>query len=277
MAPSADYCVKAPSPWLALTDMPRALMDFGSLSLAAEVLDQAPRGDDHPVLVVPGFGAGDRTTAILRTYLRKMGYQPHGWELGRNFGTKVIGQDGEKLVARLESIRNASGRKVSLIGWSLGGIMARVIAHRMPDAVRQVITLGSPFSGSPKATNVWRAYEWLAGHKVDDSHSLRQLAEARAPSPVPSTAIFSRKDGFVAWQNCFQSSGQRSDAIEVDGSHCGLVINPAVFYAVADRLAQAEGRWQPFEPTARGNFTYYGSGLRSPGRSTSDSAPSCRR
>jgi len=256
MATSAVYPVKAPSPWLALTELPRALVELGSLPFAAGVLNEAPRGDGHPVLVIPGFATGDKSTVILRNYLKKMGYEPHAWELGRNFGPKAIGPEGEKLIGRLDSIRAASSRKVSLIGWSLGGIMARLVANRAPEAVRQVITLGAPFAGSPKATNVWWAYEWFTGQKIDDSHTQGQLAEASAPSPVPSTAIFSRNDGVVAWQNCVQAGGARSDAIEVHGSHCGLGVNPAVLYAVADRLAQAEGRWRPFEPRDRAGFTY---------------------
>jgi pimeloyl-ACP methyl ester carboxylesterase len=256
MARSAASLVKAPSPWLALTELPRALAELSSLPFAAGVLNGAPRGDGHPVLVLPGFATGDKSTLILRNYLKKLGYAPYAWDLGRNFGPKAIGPEGEKLIARLEAIRDASGRKVSLIGWSLGGIMARLVANRAPEAVRQVITLGAPFAGSPKATNVWWAYEWLTGQKIDDSHTQGQLAEASAPAQVPSTAIFSRNDGVVAWQNCVQSGGSRSDAIEVNGSHCGLGVNPAVLYAVADRLAQPEGRWRPFEPRGGAGFSY---------------------
>lgn len=239
--------VKAPSAFLALTELPRALAELGALPWAAPLLATAPRGDGHPVIVLPGFVTSDRSTGVLRAFLKSHGYHAHTWDLGRNLGPKAIGMQGEKLIARVLAVHEATGQKVSLVGWSLGGVMARLVAKRIPDAIRQVITLGSPFSGSPKASNVWRAYEALTGQKIDDDHVKGQLHEVSAPPPVPSTAIYSRADGIVAWQNCCEEIGPMSDNIEVHGSHCGLGINASVLYAVADRLAQAEGDWHPFE------------------------------
>ncbi|WP_375393953.1 esterase/lipase family protein [uncultured Sphingomonas sp.] len=238
--------VRAPSALLALTELPRALAELGSLSLAAPLLAGAPKGDGHPVLVLPGFVASDASTAVLRRYLKQLGYDAHAWELGRNFGPRAIGREGEKLVERLRVVHERTGEKVSLVGWSLGGVMARLLARRAPDAVRQVITLGSPFAGSPKASNVWRAYQLLTGQKIDDAHTKRQLAEVAAPPPVPATAIYSREDGIVAWQNCLEPAGPESENIQVRGSHCGLGVNPAVLYAIADRLAQPLDGWRPF-------------------------------
>lgn len=245
-APAPD-AIRAPSALLALTELPRALAEFGSLPLAAPMLAMAPRGDGHPVLVLPGFVTTDASTSVIRRYLARMGYDAHAWELGRNLGPKAIGLEGEKLVDRLNAIHSATGRKVSLVGWSLGGIMARLVARRAPEAVRQVISLGSPFAGSPRATNVWRAYEILTGQKINDAHTKSQLAESATPMPVPSTAIYSREDGVVAWQNCVEPMGPESDNIEVHGSHCGMGVNPAVLFAIADRLAQSEDDWHPFE------------------------------
>ena len=219
--------VRPPSALLALTELPRALAELTALPFAAAALASAPRGDGHPVLVLPGFIAGDASTVVLRRYLKWLGYDAHAWELGRNLGPKAIGAEGEKLVARLRAIHEATGRKVSLVGWSLGGVMARVVARRAPDAVRQVVTLGSPFAGSPKATNVWRAYELLTGHHVEGHSAKSQLAEAASPTPVPSTAIYSRKDGVVAWRICVEQTGPEADNIEVHGSHCGLGVNPS--------------------------------------------------
>ena len=198
------------------------------------------------MLVLPGFIASDASTAVLRRYLKRIGYDAHAWELGRNLGPKAIGREGEKLVARLRAIHEATGQKVSLVGWSLGGVMARLVARRAPDAVRQVISLGSPFTGNPRATNVWRTYQLLTGQKFDDGHTQTQLREVSETPPVPTTAIYTRADGVVAWQNCVEAPGQETDNIEVRGSHCGLGVNPAVLYAVADRLAQADGDWHPF-------------------------------
>ena len=239
--------IKAPSALLALTELPRALVEFGSLGLAAPILAGAPRGDGHPVLVLPGFVTTDISTAPLRRFLCGLGYDAYAWELGRNLGPKAIGHEGEKLIARLREIHDATGHKVSLIGWSLGGVMARQLSRRAPEAVRQVISLGSPFTGRPQATNVWRTYQILTGQRLDDPDTRVQLSESALPPPVPSTAIYSREDGVVAWQNCVEPQGPETDNIEVHGSHCGLGVNPAVLYAVADRLAQAEGDWHPFE------------------------------
>ncbi len=245
-APIFDQ-VRPPSPLLALTELPRALAEFGALPWAAPLLVTAPRGDGHPVLVLPGFTTSDKSTTVLRRYLTRMGYDAHTWDLGRNLGPKAIGREGEKLVDRLNAVHDMTGRKVSLVGWSLGGVMARMVSRRVPDAVRQVISLGSPFTGSPRATNVWRAYELLTGQRLNDSHTRRQLDESATPPPVPSTAIWSREDGIVAWQNCVEPFNDNSDNIEVHGSHCGLGVNPAVLYAVADRLALPEDGWTPFD------------------------------
>ena len=138
----ASESIRPPSPLLALTELPRALAELGTLPLASGWLATAPRGDGHPVLVLPGFIASDTSTAILRRYLKRMGYDAHAWELGRNLGPKAIGREGEKLVARLRAIHELTGQKVSLVGWSLGGVMARLVARRAPEAVRQVISLG---------------------------------------------------------------------------------------------------------------------------------------
>lgn len=239
--------IRPPSPLLALTELPRALIELGSLGIAAPILATAPRGDGHPVLVLPGFITTDASTSVMRRYLKRLGYDAHAWELGRNLGPRAIGREGEKLVARLRAIHDATGMKVSLIGWSLGGVMARLVARRAPETVRQVITLGSPFTGNPRATNVWRTYQLLTGQMFDDDHTRGQLNESATPPPVPSTAIYTREDGVVAWQNCVEPRAPETDNIEVHGSHCGLGVNPAVLYAVADRLAQAEDGWRPFE------------------------------
>lgn len=241
-----DGAIRPPSALLALTELPRALAEFSTLGIAAPFLANAPRGDGHPVMVLPGFVTSDISTTVLRGFLARQGYDAHAWDLGRNLGPKAIGREGEKLVARLRAIHDATGKKVSLIGWSLGGVMARQLARRAPEAVRQVITLGSPFTGNPRASTVWRSYQILTGQRLDDPDTQGQLRESATPPPVPSTAIYTRQDGIVAWQNCVEPAAPETDNIEVHGSHCGLGVNPAVLYAIADRLAQAEGDWRPF-------------------------------
>jgi pimeloyl-ACP methyl ester carboxylesterase len=202
----------------------------------------------------------DTSTVPLRKLVDWLGYQAYGWELGRNLGPKAIGQDGEHLVARLDRIFSETGRKVSLVGWSLGGTMARQLARRRAERVRQIITLGSPILGDPRATNAWRLYQHLNGQKLNDASTQALLRESALPPPVPSTAIFSKNDGIVAWQNCLEPAHDLTDNIEVRGSHCGLGVNPVVIYAIADRLAQAEGQWAPFVRKGLRNMIYPSSG-----------------
>lgn len=239
--------IRPPSLTLAAIELARATAEMSSLTLAAPLLALAPKGDGHPVLVIPGFTAGDGSTRLLRRYLKQLGYEVHGWELGRNYDHHSIGAKGERLAQRIETIHRAAGRKVTLIGWSLGGIMAREAARRNPDSIRQVISLGSPFTGDPRATNVWRFFEWATGQQINSAEMLQRALEGRTPPPVPSTAIYSKSDGIVAWQNCLEQQSEHTDNIEVYGSHVGLVVNPAVLYAVADRLAQPEDEWKPFD------------------------------
>ena len=260
MASFAPSAAKPPSPILALTEFPRAVAEMSTLPFAAPLLWSAPRGDGHPVLVLPGFTTTDRSTGILRRYLARMGYDVHAWELGRNLGPRAIGQQGEKLIERLETIHEATGQKVSLVGWSLGGILARQLSRRRPDLVRQIVTLGSPFAGDPRSTNVWRLYEMMSGQRLKDPDTRAQLSESFSPPPVPSTSIFSKTDGIVAWQSCVEPESPTTDNIEVPGSHCGLGVNPIALFAVAERLSQAEGSWKPFSRTGLRTLVYPSSG-----------------
>ncbi|MEM6620544.1 MAG: alpha/beta fold hydrolase [Pseudomonadota bacterium] len=204
----------------------------------------APRGDGHPVIVLPGLTTSDRSTASLRRFLKSKGYAVRGWNMGLNLGPRPGVEDG--LINLLRSTYEEEGRKVSLVGWSLGGIYARQLAKMMPDMVRFVITLGSPFGGHPRATNAWRVYQMASGQNADDTE--RHMGGAIAlPPPVPTTAIYSKTDGICAWQNCIEARSPIAENIEVKGSHCGLGHLPSSVYAIADRLAQAEDAWQPFD------------------------------
>lgn len=251
---------KAPSLLLALTELPRALIEVGSLPWAAPLLLQAPKGDGHPVLLLPGFMAGEGSMKPLYLYLEKLGYDPYQWELGRNLGPRAVGTDGEKMVDRLEAIHAKTGQKVTVIGWSLGGAFARQLSRRRPGLVRQVISLGSPLTGTPRATNAWRAYQYFTGQKMDDPKLRAQVLEGHDVPPVPSTAIFSKNDGIVAWQTSREPKAETTDNIEVRGSHCALGANPAVMWAIADRLALPENGWKPFERTGARALVYPSSG-----------------
>lgn len=220
----------------------RAPLELGATLAAWPLLKSAPQGDGHPVIVFPGLGAGDFSTVPLRNFLDSQGYDTYGWDLGFNFGPRegVL----QKSLDRLADIHATTGRKVSLIGWSLGGIYAREFAKALPTHVRSVITLGTPFGGDPKATNAWRFYEFASGLKLDDARMLHHLKEA---PPVPTTSIFSRSDGVVAWPLSLQRESKQAENIEVVASHIGLGMNPAALYAMADRLAHPEGGWKKFD------------------------------
>lgn len=220
----------------------RALGEFSASLALMPLLQRAPRGDGHPVLVLPGLIASDASTKLLRTYLAGRGYDVHGWGLGRNMGLKNGLRN--KMLDLVRRLHSQSGRTVSLVGWSLGGVYSREIAAEVPDAVRSCIMLGSPIHSHPRSTNAWRIYELASGQSVDDP-ALQGVAAALPP--VPTTAIFSRTDGVVAWQGSVEPRTAMSESIEVEGSHCGLGAHPAVLYAIADRLAQPEGEWQPFD------------------------------
>lgn len=229
----------------------RAGLEYGAGLVTRPLLRFAPRGDGHPVLVLPGLLAGDLTTRPLRHCLERLNYAAYGWEQGINLGPR----EGvmQRCRAQLEALRLAHKRKVSLIGWSLGGIYARELAKQVPGHVRVVITLGTPFTGHPKATNAWRLYEWLTGHRIGapDIHG-----PLRRPPRVPTTSIFSRTDGIVAWQCSVERPGPISESIEVGASHLGMGFNPLALYAIADRLSQPEGAWQPFERPGLRRFVY---------------------
>ncbi|MGD9912600.1 MAG: esterase/lipase family protein [Rhizobiaceae bacterium] len=236
--------MKAPSKLLFALEL-RALPELGGFLASLPLLSTATaRGDGHSVLVLPGLITSDRSTIALRSFLRSKGYDVHGWELGRNYGP-LPGIE-RKMIDRVEALYEKSGRKVSLVGWSLGGIYARQLAKMLPDKVRGVITLGSPFNGDPRATNAWKLYEFTSGHKVDDREHHMGGAISESP-PVPTTAIYSRTDGICAWQSCMENDLPHTESIEVEASHCGLGHHPAAVFAIADRLAQAEGEWKPFD------------------------------
>src|SRR3954465_222608 len=231
----------------------RAIHELGAFVAAMPLLSMAPRGDGHPVLVLPGLVASDVSTKPLRSFLNGRGYAASGWQQGRNLGLRPGVQ--QSMVDLVEQMSETHGRKISLVGWSLGGVYARQLAKLMPDRVRSVITLGSPFAGNPKSTNAWRVYEMASGRRADEEDRRFGGTLAQTP-PVPTTAIFSRTDGICAWQGCREKTPATSESIEVESSHCGMGHHPAVVYAVADRLAQPEGQWAPFDRSGWRSMIY---------------------
>ena len=222
----------------------RGLFELNSSLLFSPLLLRAPRGDGHPVLALPGFLASDISMAPMRRYLKELGYDAHAWNMGRNLGG-VVSKRGA-LCDLLRRTYESTGRKVSLVGWSLGGVYARDLALQMPEMVRSVITLGSPFADDIRATNATRLYEALSGETVDDHPEI--LEAIAGDLPVPATSIYSRTDGIVNWHTSLLHPSATAENIEVYfASHIGLGVNPAALWAVADRLAQAEGEFKHFD------------------------------
>jgi pimeloyl-ACP methyl ester carboxylesterase len=223
---------------------PFAVFEYSTLLPSSALLRLIPRGDGHPVLVMPGFGASDRSTSQLRTVLRSFGHAPHGWRLGVNVGPHPETLAG--IEQRLFDLHDSYQGKVSLVGWSLGGVYARELAREHPDLVRQVVTMASPFRYRPgDNTHASELYD-LVGPGTNPFVGQEMLEHNRPALPVPSTSIYTRTDGIVRWHLCVESEGHRRENIEVIGTHTGLGHNIAAVLAVADRLAQPDGEWAPF-------------------------------
>ena len=238
---------EGPSAGLFLTEPVRGLVDLAALLVAAPWLATAQRGDGHGVLVLPGLLASDTSTFPLRSYMRWLGYDVRGWDLGRNRGPTEEVLAG--LPRALLSHARRTGRPVSLIGWSLGGVYARELARRHAKHIRQVITLGSPFAltDSPRQSRAHGPYQRLS-HLHADGTQLPTPEQRARPIGVPSTSVHSRRDGIVSWQACVESETQRHQNVEVRCSHLGFGVDPATLWLIADRLALPPGQHPPFRP-----------------------------
>lgn len=238
----------------------RAFFELGAFYLLRPLLAQLPRGDGHAVKVLPGFMATNRSTVPMRNLLRELGYDAHGWDSGRNL--RVDHALLRRLESQLARLNDTSGRKVSLIGWSLGGVLARELAKLHPDRVRLVISLGSPISDDRSHTNAARLFEFFNGKEPEVMQGGRFEGLDIAP-PVPTTSILTKTDGVVHWRGSVQQPGPSpSENIEVYASHVGLGVNPSVMIAIADRLAQPEGEWMPFEPNLAQQWMFPRTGIR---------------
>jgi pimeloyl-ACP methyl ester carboxylesterase len=240
--------IEPPPLGLFLLEQSRAAWDLAALRARRQLLAHCPRGDGHAVLVLPGLLAGDLSTAPLRRLLRGLGYDARGWGLGVNRGPTAAIR--ERLAARLHELRERHGRRVSLVGWSLGGIYARELARAHPEQVRLVVSLGTPFRDIA-ATHAARLVPIRPGGlPLRDAHGLR--AWLRTPLPVPTTSIYSRSDGIVAWRSCLEEAGPERENVEVRCSHTGMGFRAEVLEVIADRLAQPEGGWRPYRRGSAG-------------------------
>jgi pimeloyl-ACP methyl ester carboxylesterase len=190
-------------------------------------------GAGHKVVILPGFMVAETRMELFRHTLNRAGYRAYHWGLGRNLG--VTADMIDRLDARLDEIDAEADGPATLVGWSLGGLIAREYAKRAPDRVARVITMGSPFSGSPRANNAWRLYEWVTKHPVDSPPVDARLAEK---PPVPTYALWSRRDGIVAPASARGLPGEADHSVEVDCSHLAFACAPEAITAVLGILAR---------------------------------------
>lgn len=238
--------------WLHTWAEGRALLEMAVLPLAWPFMMRAPRGDGHPVLLLPGFLAHDSTLLALKHFLRCRGHEVHTWGLGWNTG--LHDRDVQVLLQRVRDLHRRGGRRVSLVGWSLGGVFALLAAHELGDSVRAVVTLGSPISPDPQGSRttpfVRHLYRWIAHPQGPNGHlhhpRLRRVRAHERP-PLPMSCLYSLSDGVVPPQEAtLHGDPALHENIRVRGSHVGMGFNAQVLSVVADRLAQAEGAWQPY-------------------------------
>ncbi|MEP0392186.1 MAG: alpha/beta hydrolase [Erythrobacter sp.] len=238
---------RAPNPFLALSEG-RAVFEFGAFYASRAYLSTLPKGDGHSVMVLPGFMATNSSTAPMRGLLKSLGYDAHGWDSGRN--VRVNEELVKKLEDQIDRLFEESGRKISLIGWSLGGVLARELAKLRPEKIRLVMSLGSPITDDRAHTNASRLFEFFNGDEPEEIRDGQFRGLDIAP-PVPTTSVMTKTDGVVHWRGSVQdpdkASGAPTENIRVFASHLGLGVNPSVMITIADRLAQPEGEWAPFK------------------------------
>jgi len=237
--------ISRPSLFWLITEIGRAITELGVTYSYQKLQKNTPSGDGHPVLILPGFMATKKSTTLLRRHANDLGYTAYDWGLGRNRG-KV--EYMELLTATVEELHKKHGQKVSLIGWSLGGVFARQIAKERPEFIRQIITLGSPFQDIAQPNNIAWLHTLITGGKTvkDVDHNL--LNNLPIPAPVPTTAIYSKEDGIVPWQVCMEMiEDELHQNIQVRGSHIGLGFNSSVLAIIADRLQYSRENWSHFK------------------------------
>jgi alpha/beta superfamily hydrolase len=224
-----------------LIELPRLLLRFPSLA-------RLPRGNGEPILILPGYGAGDGSTMILKGYLRLLGYRARGWGLGRNRG--AASESLPRLLRRLGNLSRRSKQKVVIIGWSFGGYLARELARERPDLVRLVITLGTPVVGGPKYTAAAKSYR-KRGIDIEAIAAEVEQRSRLADLEIPVVAIYSRDDSVVAWQACIDRQSPNIEHVEIKSTHLGFGFSADVYQIIAQRLAQFESQTAPLNRDPR--------------------------
>lgn len=237
-----------------MTEVPSAAVEWGGMYIGwSYVESRVPRGDGHPVLFFPGFLSTDGYTSALREKAAEIGFKSYSWDNGFNLG--LDSDTAHHVAQRLREIyAENGGRKVSLVGQSLGGFYARELAREFPDMVRCVITLGTPFGrmDDPSKASPLPVDKIIRFFTRESVHEGQADIGARCltPPPVPVTSIYSLGDGVAEWEAALNPKAKQAENVEVYGSHLGMTVNPLTMAVVIDRLAQPEGAWKKFEPHA---------------------------
>ncbi len=240
--------IKPPTKLDSALDALRAVKDIARFIGDRNTLKNAPAGDGHTVLVLPGFLTNDHATRFLRQRLRTLGYNAQPWRLGLNLGPTSSRDLDTLLLERIKELYLTSGHRISLIGWSLGGVLAREAARQYPKMIRQVIALASPVGGSMEHTSLWKFYLNTFGRHLNREQLEARMATIRAPlNEVPFTSIYTKNDGIVAWQIAQIDESDIAQNIQIQTSHMGIIFNPNALYIIADRLAQSNGQWKPLD------------------------------
>ncbi|CAA0105311.1 Uncharacterised protein [BD1-7 clade bacterium] len=259
---TTSFVPEPPSRATLLADVPKAAKELMSLSHYKwrRQLQRVPEGDGHPIVTVPGFGGADGSMASLRRFLKRAGYDAHPWELGRNLVTQRVTtmdeilefcamREGE-LARRVEQIADRTGEKVSLIGWSMGGVYCNSLAQTHPELVRQVVTLGAPV-GDPRGTSTWNILKKMNRSEVPEElqnvDGWLHRKNSQGERKVRTTILYSPNDGAVSRSAAVIENDKLVENIEVDSSHVGFSHNPLVYWVIADRLSQNPYDWQRFD------------------------------
>lgn len=241
---AASARLPKPSLWFTACEIGRFSVEYPSSRLVDALVPAGDEGHGRPVLVLPGFYSPDGATRRCRAHLSRLGYQPHGWGLGRNVGLTDDIIDG--VLDRFDTVHARHGQPVSIVGWSFGGLLARWVAHQRPDRVRQVVCLGSPYRPEGEHTRTTPLFEHAARTHGLSTRALEVVDTLRRPLPVPATAIYSKTDGIVNWRGCTLEATD-GENIAVPSSHVGLLTNPLALAVLADRLAQDPLHPEPFD------------------------------
>lgn len=233
--------MKRPSLLYFFLEIPRGMLRFVT-SLPFLFSGKATKsGNGQPVFVIPGFLNTDSITYLLRNYLDRSGYKTFGWDLGLNTGSM---KNLKILSENIQKIHREEGQKITLIGFSLGGVYARELAKMHPEMISGLFTLGSPFRGLDAPNNAsWLLHvlEFVGVKKKSSKDQSDFFRKVVIPAPVPTVAMYTKTDGVVSWEGCIEDpEDELHENVEMTGSHFGMTMNEEVFKLIGNRIPEQQ-------------------------------------